>query len=276
MRGGNKKRSRSHPPPGNAERNADRHSGRKPAGKAGGKMRTQWLYGRHAVLAALANPERRVTRLVYAGELPAVPGNQDIEPESLTRDDISDLLPPGAVHQGIAAQTAPLPDLSVEEICDRADEAGTALVVLLDQVTDPHNVGAVLRSAAVFGAVAVIVQDRNAPEATGVLAKAASGALESVPLVRAVNIVRALDTLKNAGFWSLGLDSEAPVTIDAIPHTEKRVVVLGSEGAGLRRLTREACDELARIDGGGGLSSLNVSNAAAVALYAVSRNNAAQ
>ena len=239
-------------------------------------MRTQWLYGRHAVLAALANPERRVTRLVYAGELPAVPGNQDIEPESLTRDDISDLLPPGAVHQGIAAQTAPLPDLSVEEICDRADEAGTALVVLLDQVTDPHNVGAVLRSAAVFGAVAVIVQDRNAPEATGVLAKAASGALESVPLVRAVNIVRALDTLKNAGFWSLGLDSEAPVTIDAIPHTEKRVVVLGSEGAGLRRLTREACDELARIDGGGGLSSLNVSNAAAVALYAVSRNNAAQ
>lgn len=268
MRGGNKKRSRSYP--------SARNAGRKPVAKEGGKTRSQWLYGRHAVLAALANPERHITRLVFAGDPPAVPEGRDLEPESLSRDDISDLLPQGAVHQGIAAQADPLTQLSVEEVCDQADDAVAALVLVLDQVTDPHNVGAVLRSAAVFGALAVIIQDRNAPETTGVLAKAASGALESVPLVRAVNIVRALDTLKGAGFWCLGLDSDAPVTIDTVPHSEKRVVVLGSEGAGLRRLTREACDQLARIDGGGTLSSLNVSNAAAVALYAVSRNSGAK
>lgn len=269
MRGGNKKRSRSGPPPKSGENNAGKRTGK----KQGGKNRSHWLYGRHAVLAALANPERHITRLVFAGDAPALPENHGLEPESLSRDDISDLLPPGAVHQGIAAQADPLENLSVEEICDQADAAADALVVVLDQVTDPHNVGAVLRSAAVFGALAVIIQDRNAPETTGVLAKAASGALESVPLVRAVNIVRALDMLKDAGFWSLGLDSEAPDAIDAIPHTEKRVVVLGSEGAGLRRLTREACDQLARIDGRGALASLNVSNAAAVALYAVSRQS---
>lgn len=235
------------------------------------RARSNWLYGRHTVLAALANPIRHITRLIVAGEAPEVTSGATIEPEALTREQISALLPPGAVHQGIAAEADPLPEVSVEEICDRAEATGNALVVVLDQVTDPHNVGAVLRSAAVFGAAAVIVQDRNAPEATGVLAKAASGALESVPLVRTVNIVRALNILKDAGFWSLGLDAEALVAIDAIPGTEKRVVVFGAEGAGLRRLTREACDELARIEGNGALSSLNVSNAAAVALYAVSR-----
>lgn len=267
MRGGNKKHTRSHPPP----RNAGGNAGGRTLEKTGRKYRSNWLYGRHTVLAALGNPERHINRLVVAGEAPTLPTNATYAPEALTREQISDLLPPGAVHQGIAAETDPLPQLSVEEVCDRATAAGRALVIVLDQVTDPHNVGAVLRSAAVFGALAVIVQDRNAPDATGVLAKAASGALESVPLVSTVNIVRALDILKDSGFWSLGLDSEATVTIDAIPGTEKRVVVLGAEGAGLRRLTRESCDELARIDGNGALSSLNVSNAAAVALYAVSR-----
>jgi 23S rRNA (guanosine2251-2'-O)-methyltransferase len=229
------------------------------------------------VLAALNNPARRITRLVFAGDAPAIPEIRDsLMAEPLSREDISELLPPGAVHQGIAAEAEPLPQLSVEDICLQADTSAAALVVVLDQVTDPHNVGAILRSAAVFGALAVIIQDRNAPETTGVLAKAASGALESVPLVRAVNIVRALALLNDSGFWSLGLDAGAPAAIETIPHTEKRVIVLGAEGAGLRRLTREACDELARIDGGGTLSSLNVSNAAAVALFALSRRNATE
>jgi 23S rRNA (guanosine2251-2'-O)-methyltransferase len=269
MRGGSKKSSRSRPPPRKMVGKPARDAG----GRTGGKSRLRWLYGRHTVLAALTNPDRQVTRLVVAGEEPDLPETTAVAPETLTREEITDLLPPGAVHQGIAAEASPLPELSVEEICDRADSAGKALVVVLDQVTDPHNIGAVMRSAAVFGAIAVVMQDRNAPEATGVLAKAASGALESVPLVRVVNIVRALDIFKNAGFWCLGLDAEAPAAIDTIPPTEKRVVVLGAEGAGLRRLTREACDQLGRIDGGGPLTSLNISNAAAVALYAVSRNS---
>ena len=230
-----------------------------------------WLYGHHAVMAALANPDRRVTRLVVTTEMPDLQNLGDIEPELLTRDAFEALLPPGAVHQGIALQADPIPDLAVEEICDRAREQETALVVVLDQVTDPHNVGAILRSSAVFGALAVVIQDRNAPEATGALAKAASGALETVPLVRVTNLSRALDTFKKAGFWSVGLDADAPASLEGLPYSAKRVLVLGSEGAGLRRLTRESCDEMAAIGGTGVLSSLNVSNAAAIALYALSR-----
>jgi len=271
MRGGNKKRSRPH----SSSRPRERKAERRPAPKQGGIPRAPWLYGHHTVQAALANPQRRITRLVFTGTAPKIPENRTIEPECLSREDLSHLLPPGAVHQGIAVQSDPLPQLSLEELCARLMNSGAARVVLLDQVTDPHNVGAVLRSAAVFGAAAVIIQDRNAPDATGVLAKAASGALESVPLIRVTNVVRALDMLKNHGFWSLGLDADATEALEAIPHAEKRVIVLGAEGSGLRRLTREACDQLARIDGGGALSSLNVSNAAAVALYAVGRTDPA-
>ena len=232
---------------------------------------TGWLYGRHTVTAVLANPERHISRLVTLAETQHLPAPYGIKPETVSREALEAFLPPGAVHQGIAVQADPLPDWPIEEICDRADARDSALVVVLDQVTDPHNIGAVLRSSAVFGALAVVIQDRNAPEATGAMAKAASGALETVPLVRVTNLVRALEKLQTAGFWCVGLDADAPVTLDALDPTAKRVLTLGAEGAGLRRLTRETCDELARIDGAGQLTSLNVSNAAAVALYALSR-----
>jgi 23S rRNA (guanosine2251-2'-O)-methyltransferase len=202
-----------------------------------------------------------------------LPPTSGIAPEYLTREALEALLPPGAVHQGIAVAADPLPDVHLEDICDRAEPQKSALVVVLDQVTDPQNIGAVLRSAAVFGALSVIIQDRNAPEPTGAMAKAASGALEAVPLVRVTNLARALETLKSVGFWCVGLDSAAPTALGALPPVTRRVLVLGAEGAGMRRLTRESCDELARIDGPGPLSSLNVSNAAAVALYALTHNS---
>ena len=250
------------------------HRGRKHARLRGDSRRTgaPWLYGRHAVKAALANPDRHVLRLVTLVEMQDLPARDGIVPELLSREALEALLPPGAVHQGIALQAEPLPDWPIEEICDRAEARETALVVVLDQVTDPHNIGAVLRSSAVFGALSVVIQDRNAPEPTGAMAKAASGALETVPLVRVVNLVRALDALKNAGFWCVGLDADAPAALGALQPTARRVLILGAEGAGMRRLTKQACDELARIDGPGQLSSLNVSNAAAVALYALSRD----
>jgi 23S rRNA (guanosine2251-2'-O)-methyltransferase len=223
-------------------------------------MASNWLYGRHAVLAALANPDRRASRLIMVAETQDLPHTGGIEPEQLSREALEALLPHGAVHQGIALQADPLPDFPIEEVCDRAESRKTALVVVLDQVTDPQNIGAVLRSAAVFGALSVIIQDRNAPEPTGAMAKAAS------------NLVRALHKLKGAGFWCVGLDAEAPAALGALQPTARRCLILGAEGAGMRRLTKETCDELARIDGPGPLSSLNVSNAAAVALYALSRD----
>jgi 23S rRNA (guanosine2251-2'-O)-methyltransferase len=184
------------------------------------------------------------------------------------------LLPPGAVHQGHAALVAPLPIVAIEDLIAEAGTSANALIVVLDQVNDPQNIGAILRSAAVFGALGVIVQDRHAPEVTGSMAKAASGAVERVPLVRVTNIVRSLETLKDAGFWTTGLDSNTDISIEQTPANNRNILILGAEGPGLRRLTRDACDLLVRIGerqtGERLLNSLNVSNAAAVALYALS------
>ena len=175
-----------------------------------GGHQSVWLYGRHAVLAALANPERRIERILatkeaaerHAAEL----GNKV---ELFSRDDLGHRLPAGAVHQGLAALVAPLEEPQLEDVLARCGE--NALVLALDQVTDPHNVGAILRSAAAFGVAGLIVTERHAPADTGVLAKAASGALEIVPLVRAVNLARALEQLKEAGFWLYGLDERGDV-----------------------------------------------------------------
>jgi len=237
----------------------------RPTGSDGGGNRL-WLYGDHAVRAALANPRRTAHRLMVAGEVPS-PLPPGLTAQKARREELDSLLPRGAVHQGIALQASRLPRQDIEVLLDLPADR-PAIAVMLDQVTDPHNVGAVMRSAAAFGAAGVIVQDRHAPEETGALAKAASGALETVPLLRTGNLSRALDELKEAGWWAVGLDQDATMTIEQARDRERVVLVLGAEGAGMRRLVREHCDLIAAIPmAPSNVSSLNVSNAAAIALY---------
>lgn len=234
-----------------------------------------WLYGRHAVEAALANPRREVRRLVVLDPTTLVVPAGRPAPEIRDRAGIGTLLPPGAVHQGLAALVAPLPEVGVEDVCIAAAARADAIVVVLDQVTDPQNVGAILRSAAAFGAIAVIQQSRHAPPVTGTLAKAASGGLEAMMLAEATNIARALDDLRVAGFRTIGLDSEAPQTLATATASGRMALVFGSEGTGLRRLVREGCDVLARLPTRPPVGSLNVSAAAAAALYELARGRPA-
>ncbi|HET6620913.1 MAG TPA: 23S rRNA (guanosine(2251)-2'-O)-methyltransferase RlmB [Dongiaceae bacterium] len=231
-----------------------------------------WLYGHHAVTAALANPERKLLRLAHTGtgETPEIEGH---EWEQVPRDVLESWLPTGAVHQGLAAKVHPLPDRGIEDVIAEAEGLAHAHLMILDQVTDPQNVGAILRSAAAFGAVAVILTERHAAPESGALAKAASGALEHVPLIRVANLARAIDLLKKGGFWISGLAAEAPQTLAEAKLTGKIGLALGAEGPGLRRLTREHCDLLVRLPTGGQIDHLNVSNAAAVALYELVRGS---
>ncbi|MDI9408835.1 MAG: 23S rRNA (guanosine(2251)-2'-O)-methyltransferase RlmB [Candidatus Pacebacteria bacterium] len=231
-----------------------------------------WVYGKHAVRALLANPKRRVERLVLQREVMEEFATLTLprQTETVTKSAIDDLLPDGAVHQGAAVLAAPLPELELSQFCKGLDER--AMILVLDQVTDPHNLGAILRSAAVFGAAAVVITERNAPRLTGVVAKAASGAIELIPVIRVVNLARAMDELFAAGFWRIGLDALGKSTVAAMVGGRQPInrlaLVLGAEGDGLRRLTLEKCDGLARLEAAGDFTSLNVSNAAAVALYA--------
>jgi len=244
----------------------------------------RWIYGRHAVAAALANPERRWYRLAVLTEreqeartliaIAAAARRGNGEPiRVFDRDDFAALLPEGAVHQGLALAVEPLIEPDLEDVLRRAATLlGRSVILLLDQVTDPHNVGAVLRSANAFGALAVVLPMHGAPPVTGALAKAASGALENVPLVRVVNLAHALDRLKAAAFWICGLDETASQTLAALDLGERVALVLGSEGGGMRRLVRERCDYLARLPTRIQQSTINVSNAAAVALYELLRD----
>lgn len=247
----------------------DRRKNLTPRGESG--PQNAWLYGWHTVRAALGNPRRAPGRLLATPEAAARLRTDfpDAAPEPVDRAQLDALLPKGAVHQGIALNAPPLAEMSLDEFLE--DPAADALLVVLDQVTDPHNVGAILRSAAAFGAAAVVVHDRSTPPTTGVLAKAASGALDIVPLLRVANLARALEALGREGFWRIGFDSDAAGLVADAPLDGRIALVLGAEGSGLRRLTREACDSLVRIPATGPLASLNVSNAAAIALYEAAR-----
>ncbi len=254
--------------------------GRGTAGAAAAGPAGLWLWGWHPVRQALANPQRRCRRLLATAEAlagldgllaehPNPPAVEMAERATLDRHF------PGQVHQGLALRCDPLPSLSLGEFLAGIDAAAPCLLVALDQVTDPHNVGAILRSAAAYGAAALIHTRHHAPAETGVMAKAASGALDVLPLVEAGNLARALDTLAQAGFLCLGLDGGGADRLDRLELPGRVCLVLGAEGAGLRRLTRERCERVARLPTVPPISSLNVSAAAASALYALAmRRNA--
>jgi len=223
------------------------------------------LYGWHTVKAALENPNRRIIKLVTtenaARRLSDDGVTLPIAPELVRPDIIAARLPPDAVHQGLYAEAEPLAAPNIEDL------PAHGIVLVFDQITDPHNVGAILRSAAAFGVSAAVTTARHSPEATGVLAKSASGALERVPIVEVVNLARALDAMKTRGFMVVGLDSTGDTDLATVTLCAPLALVLGAEGKGLRRLTGSLCDQVARLDLPGEIKSLNVSNAAALALY---------
>ena len=227
------------------------------------------LWGKHAVAAALDNPGRKVLKAWATREATAF--MQFPKDVAVTLADVADLgrlVPNDAPHQGVVIEVAPLEEIWLDELLSAAGER--AVLLVLDQVTDPHNVGAILRSAAAFGAIGVVTQDRHSPPESGVVAKAASGALERVPWTRVVNLARALEEIGEAGFWRIALAGDAETELKEALGPPRVALVLGAEGAGLRPNTREHCDALARLPISDAVESLNVSNAAAVALYAAS------
>lgn len=225
------------------------------------------IYGTHAVEAVVANPKRVVHRLLAtrnaAERLTTALIARGVEPEIVSSTQIERLVGSQTVHQGVAVDTEPLKPLDIDDLADMP------LVVVLDRVTDPHNVGAILRSAAAFGAGALIMTERHAPQATATLAKSASGALEHVAVVPVKNLARALANLADHGFERIGLDSGESEPLEDYAVASPAALVLGAEGTGLRRLTRENCDQLLRLSTTGPIASLNVSNAAAVALHTI-------
>lgn len=255
-----------------------RHSGGKPfdkgrgsGGRPGRRDRGEAsdgpviLYGWHTVAAALANPQRTIRRLYLSENAAKRLADENIDtrvtPEIVRPALIDQRLGPDAVHQGLLAEADPLPSPDIEELPQQG------IVLVLDQITDPHNVGAILRSAAAFAVKAIVTTARHSPEATGVLAKSASGALELVPMVTVTNLARALTEMNDQGFLTVGLDSQGAENLGAVALRQPLALVLGAEGKGLRQLTRDTCSVVARLDMPGEIKSLNVSNAAVLALY---------
>ena len=229
------------------------------------------FWGRHAVAAALDNPQRKVVKAWATRDAAAF--MQFPKDLAVTLADVADLgrlVPGDAPHQGVVVEVEPLEEVWLDDLLTDAPEP--AVLLVLDQVTDPHNVGAILRSAAAFGAIGIVTQDRHSPPESGALAKAASGTLETVPWVRTVNLARALVDIADAGFWRIGLAGDAPMELAEALGPKRVALVLGAEGPGLRPNTREHCDALARLPISSAVESLNVSNAAAVALYAASNS----
>ena len=232
------------------------------------KNKEMWLYGTHPVTAAIDNPKRTIREIWAVKSVAETLKNpKKIPVKVVVREQIDSLVGQNAVHQGIVAKCEPLRSYMIEDLICDTKKLEKALVVILDQVSDPHNVGAILRSAAAFGAMAVIVPDANAPEETGTLAKSASGALEVIPLIRVANLSRAMEMLKKADFWCVGMDGYAKKEMGEDRLPQKCALVMGSEGEGMRRLTAENCDYMVKLPIARTVESLNVSNACAIALY---------
>lgn len=231
-----------------------------------------WLWGTHACCSALQNATRHCFRLVITdAALKGLPLSKDsltVKVDILDSSSLSRLLPEGAVHQGIALEVGPLPEPSFKDVCSQ--EKG--VLVVLDQVTDPHNVGAILRTARALGALGLIMTERNAPPLGGVLAKTASGALDQLPVWKVTNLARTLDELKEGGFWTVGLDERGTRTLSNKDMPPKVALLMGAEGEGLRRLTQEKCDFLVKLPTDPLFPTLNVSVAAALALYELVRD----
>ena len=242
-------------------------SRRKKSHQSHGSANRPRLWGKHAVAAALDNPKRKLLRAWATREAAGFMQFPKDLPVTLAEvTDLARLVPHDAPHQGVVIEVEAIEDAWLDELLSPTDER--AVLLVLDQVTDPHNVGAILRSAAAFGAAGIVTQDRHSPPESGVVAKAASGALERVPWVRVVNLARALEEIGEAGFWRIGLAGDAGTDLKDALGSPRIALVLGAEGPGLRPNTREHCDALARLPISDAIESLNVSNAAAVALYA--------
>jgi 23S rRNA (guanosine2251-2'-O)-methyltransferase len=242
---------------------------RKNKGKSGGNPNRPRFWGKHAVAAALDNPDRRVFK-AWATRDAATFMNfpSDVTLVMAEAPDLGRMVPHDAPHQGVVIEVEPLEDIWLADLLSDAPER--AILLVLDQVTDPHNVGAILRTAAAFGAIGIVTQDRHSPPEGGALAKAASGALERVPWARVVNLSRALEEIAEAGFWRIGLAGDASTDLKDALGPQRVALVLGAEGPGMRHNTKEHVDALARLPITDAVESLNVSNAAAVALYAAS------
>jgi 23S rRNA (guanosine2251-2'-O)-methyltransferase len=248
--------------------------GRRPHGKTPAALKSPYprLYGRHAVFAALDNPMRMFRKLhVTPATAKTIVIPKGLNVQYGDDHDLGRLVPADAPHQGFVLEVEPLESVWLGDVLAKADDGDNRPVIVLDQVTDPHNVGAIMRSAAAFNARALVTQDRHAPGESGVLARAASGALETLPWCRVVNLARALDEIGDAGFWRIGLDGTADTDLETAMAKTQPCLVLGAEGEGMRPLTAERCDQLAKLPISDAMESLNVSNAAAIALYAAAR-----
>lgn len=236
------------------------------------------FYGRHAVIAAIKNSNRVITKILVTKE-----NFDDIKNiiqktdrslgiiNTVDRKEIERILPQDAVHQGFLAYVKELNNIDIEDIIAMADEKEHCTVLILDQVTDPQNIGAIIRTCVAFDALAMIVQDKNSPPETGAMAKASVGAIETLPICRVTNLSRAIQQLKNANFWAIGMDGNAKTTIDKISKAGKNIVVMGNEGKGMRRLVEENCDIIVKLPISNKVESLNVSTAAAIALYEMAK-----
>ncbi len=231
------------------------------------------IYGRHAVLSALQNPKRRISRLLCTADN-AVEVRNLLRPDLIKvtdRKEIDKLLPRDAVHQGFALYCSPLEPLNIDELCDLAASQERCHVLILDSVTDPQNIGAIIRSCAAFNTLALVLQDKNSPEETGAMNKASAGTIEFMPICRVTNLSRAIESLKDAGFWVIGMDGYATTSVDQINKSGKTAVIMGSEGKGMRRLVEESCDSTVRLPMNEKVESLNVSTAAAIILYELNK-----